>query len=354
MKILVIQQNGYTEVLLSTLLIEILRERYPSAEIHYLINTRTLPAIENNPKIDKFLNFTSVLKHNKLKFLFFLRKIKQQHYKIVVDAQASFNSALMTHFSGASRRIGFRQKLTAFAYTHVVSRERKSRYNQSLVVENRLKLLKTLHISPRKIYPKIYLTEEEEDLIETNLLNSKINFNFPLVMVDLLHKDHHQTYPKKFLVELLNRCVKNYPEVQFIFHYRSHQRNEANQILEQLEENTQKHIFEGLATGDLREFFALINRCSFIFGNQGLPAVAAKALKIPTFTISSPHILREFWFSKQERDQHPVMHPEELLQNFKPNFFDTKRDNPSKYYSLMTPELIWPHLDAFMKKWLKY
>src|SRR5699024_4483085 len=160
---------------------------------------------------------------------------------------------------------------------------------------------------------KIYLTEEEEDLIETDLLNSTINFNSPLVMVDLLHKDHRQTYPKKYLVELLNSCVKNYPELQFIFHYRSHQRSEANQILSQLEENTQKHIFEGLSTGDLREFFALINRCSFIFGNQGLPAVAAKALGIPTFTISSPSLPREFWFSKNEREEHPVMHPEELL-----------------------------------------
>ena len=49
MKILVIQQKMIGDVLTSSILFEVLRAKYPNAQLDYLVNSHTLPVIENNP-----------------------------------------------------------------------------------------------------------------------------------------------------------------------------------------------------------------------------------------------------------------------------------------------------------------
>ena len=53
MKCLVIQQKMIGDVLTSTLLCEVLREKYPDAEIHYLVNSNTLPVLAHHTSFDK-------------------------------------------------------------------------------------------------------------------------------------------------------------------------------------------------------------------------------------------------------------------------------------------------------------
>ena len=57
-KILVIQQKMIGDVLTTSILFELLRKKYPDAQLDYLINSHTYPVVENNPFIDSFVFFT--------------------------------------------------------------------------------------------------------------------------------------------------------------------------------------------------------------------------------------------------------------------------------------------------------
>ena len=55
MKVLVIQQKMIGDVLTSSILFEAIKIEHPSAELHYLINSHTVPVVENNPFVDKLV-----------------------------------------------------------------------------------------------------------------------------------------------------------------------------------------------------------------------------------------------------------------------------------------------------------
>ncbi|MFT5079310.1 MAG: heptosyltransferase-2, partial [Patiriisocius sp.] len=58
MKVLIIQQKMIGDVLTSTILFEVLKERFPKSELHFLVNTSTVPVILHNPLIDRVIEFT--------------------------------------------------------------------------------------------------------------------------------------------------------------------------------------------------------------------------------------------------------------------------------------------------------
>ena len=58
MKVLVIQQKMIGDVLTSSILFKAIKLEHPSAELHYLVNSHTVPVVENNPFIDKLVLFT--------------------------------------------------------------------------------------------------------------------------------------------------------------------------------------------------------------------------------------------------------------------------------------------------------
>ena len=63
MKILIIQHKMIGDVLLTSLLCENIKKAFPNATVDYLINTNTLPVLENNPYIDEKIIFNE--KENK-------------------------------------------------------------------------------------------------------------------------------------------------------------------------------------------------------------------------------------------------------------------------------------------------
>ena len=95
-----------------------------------------------------------------------------------------------------------------------------------------------------------------------------------------------------------------------------------------------------------------MNKCTLLVGNEGGTIHISKALNKPTFTIFSPYVLKEHWASFEDGKKHTSIH---LLEE-KPDLFSTDRESrrkieedPSFMYKQLTPELILPKLEAFLK-----
>ena len=108
------------DVLASTVICESIKKKYPKAEVHYLIENKTLPVVENNPFIDRIIFFDSKQHKGFLNLYKFGKQLKHENYDIVIDAFCKWQSIIPSYFSGAKKRIGhykWYSKLFSFLIT---------------------------------------------------------------------------------------------------------------------------------------------------------------------------------------------------------------------------------------------
>ena len=72
MKVLIIQHKRIGDVLVSTILCENVKKAFPNSTVDYLINSNTLPVLENNPYIDHKIVFDTAKYSGIANFIKFL------------------------------------------------------------------------------------------------------------------------------------------------------------------------------------------------------------------------------------------------------------------------------------------
>jgi lipopolysaccharide heptosyltransferase I len=104
-----------------------LRERYPQAQIDWLVGTAFAPLIEQHPDLSSIIAFDRkrygrMLTHpSALRgFLAFSADLRQRKYDLVIDLQGLFRSGFLARMTGAAVRIGFAQarEFAWVFYTH--------------------------------------------------------------------------------------------------------------------------------------------------------------------------------------------------------------------------------------------
>jgi heptosyltransferase-2 len=344
LKILIIQQKMIGDVLTSSILCERIRQEYPLAEIHYLINSHTKPVLENNPFVDKLVLFTPEIEKSKIEFYRFLKKIQIEKYNIAIDVYGKLSSTLISIFTKAEIKISYFKKHTSPFYTHTFKRIKKPIHQCSLAIENRLKLLELIDIPFQAVMPKIYLKDTEVSSAKNMLESAGIVLKKPLFMVSILGSNPIKTYPPIYLATLLDEILKIIPEAQFLLNYIPKQISEVEKIIKLCKEETQQQIYFKVFGRSLREFLALTHHCNAMIGNEGGANNMAKALEIPTFSIFSPYLNKLNWFGENETKMHVAVHLDDYLK------YDKKlaKKNPAIYYQKMKPDLLLSKLKEFL------
>jgi len=336
------------DVLTSSVLFEVLRNEYPQAELHYLINTHTHPVVAGNPYIDDFVFFSPAMEKSKLEFLKLLRKVNKANYDAVIDVYGKLSSKLICKCSHAKIRTAYAKKSNSFFYTHSVDRLTKPANNSSLAIENRLRLLAPLHISFQAVQPKIHLTKHEISQAATVLMDAGISKEKPVYMISVLGSNETKTYPAKYMAKLLDVIANEQAEAQILFNYIPNQEKEARAIYELTSENTQQQIFFDVFGKNLREFLAITEHCNALIGNEGGAVNMAKALNIQTFIIFSPHMNKANWFGSEEAKTNVAVHLSDFISHEKEDRILAKAD-PETYYLKFKPTFIAPLLNKFLR-----
>ena len=106
-KFLVIQTAFIGDVVLSTAIAEKLSRYFPGAQIDYLVRKGNEQLLRHNPHIFEVLVWDK--RKDKKKNLFrLLKKIRKTKYDKVINLQRYFSTGLLTAFSGAKEKIGFK------------------------------------------------------------------------------------------------------------------------------------------------------------------------------------------------------------------------------------------------------
>lgn len=351
MKILVIQNKMIGDVLISSMICNNLKIEYPDAQVDFLIYPFTKPVVEHNPYIDNIILYEEKFRKNYFSLFKFLLKIRRKKYDIVIDPYAKIESSLVTLFSGAKQRIGYKNKGLSIAYNSKKKHHNKPTSNFGLAIERRINLFEKLIVKTKlNPKPKLFLSDDEK--IELLPEFEKYNLNPSaenVIMVSILGSESAKTYPEEFMAKLLDFIAENF-NVKMLFNYIPKQHDEALSLYNQCNQKTKDKIVLDFIGSDLRSFIKIMYHCKLIIGNDGGAVNIAKALEKPSFTLFSPWIKKENWSIFEDGIINKAVH----LNDFKPELFTTHKkkilkENHQQLYSEFTPDLIYDSLSTFLK-----
>jgi|LauGreSuBDMM15SN_2_FD.fasta_scaffold11574_2 heptosyltransferase-2 len=345
MKIAVIQPKMIGDVLITSVIFEELKQKFPAAELHFIVNKNTIPVIENNPFIDKIIILDPSTEKRFSGFIKQMNRIRVEKYDIIIDSYSKLKTALFCKFSQANKTISFNKRYSKFFYTDTIIRTKHSISTATKAVEHRLQLLKPLGIDFQVIKPKLYLENSElEDAIAI-LTQNNIDLKRPIIMISAIGSSEAKTYPLLYMAKVIEVIAEN-KSVQILFNYIPNQKNIALELYKLCQPETQEKIFFDVYAKSLREFMGLTSQCAALIGNEGGAINMAKALNIPTFTIFSPFILKNDWNMFENEMKNISVH----ISDYYPNLSLKNSKKDTEIYELFKPELFNNLLHLFLNK----
>ncbi len=160
-KILIIQTAFIGDVILATPLIGNLKSQFPDAKIDFLVKNGNQTLLKNDPNLNEILVFDKKKKVASLIVL--LKNIRTNKYDLIINLHRFASSGMLTFFSGAKQKLGFKKNPFSFAYTKSFSHEIGNGKHE---VDRNLELIK--HLSSNfKRQPKLYPSSEDFEAIQT-------------------------------------------------------------------------------------------------------------------------------------------------------------------------------------------
>lgn len=289
MRILVSRLKFIGDIILTTPVIEVLREKFPEAYIAYLGDSIAVELLYHNPNLDEIIPYRFDLPSvsEQFRIVSLLRKRK---FDVAIDLFGNPRSALAIFLSGASIRIGGRFGWRGRLYTHPV--QINERVN---AVEFHLKYLEPLGISENYRRPRIYLHDYEINEARLTLEKTGLKMDEPLVGFHI-----GATWPAKVwgphnFAELA-RCVVSELNGHVIITYGP---GDLNYLLEF--KNAVKVPVTIIEPISLRKLAGIIANCNLFVSNDAGPMHISAAVGTPTIGIFGPGE-EDIWFPYAEKD----------------------------------------------------
>ena len=115
-RFLVIQTAFIGDVILATSVVEKLYQFYPESKIDFILRKGNEGLLSNHPFINEVIIWDK--KDKKLDNLKTITKgVKKSNYDVVINLHRHASSGLITAFSGAKQKVGFKKNPLSFSYT---------------------------------------------------------------------------------------------------------------------------------------------------------------------------------------------------------------------------------------------
>lgn len=353
-KFLVIQQKMIGDVLASTLICRAIKHFFPESKVYYIVNENTLQVLYNNPHIDQIIVFKQKYSDDKMALYWFLRSIRARSFDVVIDAYGKLESNLTSFFARAKRKIAHYRWYTSWIYTDTLVESDIPQSKNSLANKIRLQLINPLvpELDDYSISPKLYLSDEEIIQAKQKVGELERTSEQKLIMISILGSSALKTYPSEYMAKVVDIICSNIDGI-VLFNYLPNQIDEARAIYEQCNAVSKSLINFDFYANSLREYILIVSQCDALIGNEGGAANMAKALRIPTFCIFSPFIVKEAWHdSSYERNI--AIH----LNDYHPELFVNMNKKKIKkvirsLYAYFKPVLFEEQLHVFLDKYCK-
>lgn len=348
-KVLIIQNKRIGDVLISSIIANNYKAKYPDSEIHLMAYDFTEGVIKNNPNIDKFISINEKELKKFPNLLKTIQQVRNENYDIIFDSYSKTQSRLICKFSGAKMTIGnkSRKKFGNWGYyTHPTTALQETTLVCGKAIADRIHLLSIAgNFEPIDYKPKIFLTESEKQEDWLGPYRDK-----PVIILGVLGSTPQKSMPYEYVAQMTDFIADNF-DAYILFNYSPHQKEEAMKIYNMCQ--NKKNIILDIYPATIRDFIKLMYQCDVLVANEGGTVHIAKALNKPTFTIFSPYVNKSHWASFEDGKTNASIH---LLEE-KPDLFasftyeERKKieKDPTDLYRQLTPDMILPRLKQFLE-----
>ncbi len=351
-KVLIIQNKRIGDVLISSVIANNFKKKYPDSEIHLMAYEFTHGVITNNPNIDKIISINEKKLKKFSNLIQTIRNVRKEKYDIIFDPYSKLQSRLICKFGGAKQTVGHksRKKLGNFGYyTHPTSILKEKTQVCGKAIEDRIHLLQQVDtFSDIDYEPKIFLTEEEKQFRVPERYQSK-----KIIMLGILGSTPQKSMPYEYIAQIVDYIATTF-DCYLLFNFAPNQKEEADKIYN-LCQNKANIILDVYAKS-IRDFAVLMNQCAVLVSNEGGTVHIAKAIGKPTFTLFSPYINKDDWSSFEDGVLHKSVHLLDFIPDAISNLsYEQSKaieKNPRELYLRLTPKMIIPELHTFLERHL--
>lgn len=283
-KILICQQRQIGDVLLATPVLELLKKRFPDAEIDFFTEKKCVPILENNPNIHKI----HALDKKKLKHffaaLFYYYGIARNNYDLIVDLQQLPRIRWINRFSRQAIRLTFTPPwYRRLLYTDWVD------IQKGYAVAEKVSILRVFDIIWQGEIPRIYLKDSEIQDVDVYLKSLGLKDNTTLITVDSTHRRITRRWPAEYYAKLMVLIAKKSPNMVFLPLFGPGEEKDIRELIEHCEKLEPGFSKENLLITDrmltLREMAACIAKAKVHIGNCSSPRHIAVAVDTPSFIV---------------------------------------------------------------------
>jgi ADP-heptose:LPS heptosyltransferase len=165
MKILIVQIGRLGDMILTTPIFRVIKEKMPGSEVHVLASVTNHRVILNNKFVDKFF----IYKKDPLNLLRALYNLNREKYDVWIDPKDhhSSESKLLIKLIRANTKIGFNRKGEKVFDFGIPSDEENLRLH---LIERNLNTLKFIGIEKKEIvHPDIFITDDSRKHVNNRL-----------------------------------------------------------------------------------------------------------------------------------------------------------------------------------------
>lgn len=267
-KILVIQTAFLGDLILSTTLFKKIKLKHPDSHITLIVNKGTEQILSNNPNINSILPVDKKQTFkNPLKFIKFLYELQKENFSICYSPHFSHRSSLISFFSGARVRIGYKESGFGFLHTKTYPRPLRGVHE----VQKLLQLVDSVGLER----PEIFLGKEVSGEIKSKIENLS---EFIVIAPSSIWETKRMPIEK--FIELVRRILENTPYTSVIIGSKNDQ-----YLSDQIVNVYGSKVVDMTGRTNLMELSYIISKAKCVISNDSSPIHIASAFNIPTLAI---------------------------------------------------------------------
>jgi len=295
-KILIIQTASIGDVILATPVIEKLHANYPEARIDFVLRAGFEPLLKGHPHVKAIISWDkNESKYNNLYQI--LEHVRSERYDLVINLQRFFSTGLLTLFSGAKVKIGFKKNPLSIWFTKRVGHKIGKKYAGIHEIDRNLALTSFINDHTRYM-PKLYPGKKAYAKISQYRTRSYITISPVSIW-----------YTKQFPVEKWIQFIDRVPEDYNIYLLGSKQ--DAQVTAPIIKQTNHPNVLDLSGQLNLQESAALIAGAAMNYANDSAAQHLASALNAPVTTIYCSTV-PEFGFGPLSDDRAIIQTDEAL------------------------------------------
>ena len=297
-KILVVSLMEVGEVVLSSVLCNSLKKTFPKARVDYLVHDTSAGLFQNHPYIDNVISLTDSELANPFTFWLKVRKITAQGYDLVVDAQGTYKSELISLFARERAIcIGHTKRGRGFFYTNKV----EPKPNGANKLAERLRLLEPLIAMgfdvKRDEQFSVTVPMALKNEMRARMEASGVDFQRAVFLMSVTSKERDKRWDLAKMQSWAQYAMDAYNAQIVLFSGSLEEQADVEAFYQAMGEHSDVHPL--FTNGSVDRLAAIMSHCDLFLGNEGPARCIAQACKLPSVSIYSPRTNKSEWCGDQ-------------------------------------------------------